>query len=177
MEEYLIYWNGSPCGTVRLEAQGLYTRISACCGARRDCLFSLMLEGERGSVPLGVPEWSDGCYVLRRTLATKEYQGIGTVRCARLTERSAEAQVREDEQGWMRLERPEYFFHSLTPQLAGNEDCYWRQEADSRCLAVPIEESRPFLLPRYFCFARVQRLWGKSYAVFRFNDEDQPQLV
>lgn len=175
MEECLIYWNASPCGTVRLEEQGLYTKIAACCGARRDCLFSLILEGERGSLTLGVPEWSDGCYVLRRTIVTKECRQIGKVCCAYLTERSTQAEAQEREQGWMRLKKPEYFFHSLTPQLAGNDACYWKQAANGRWLAVPIDDGRPFLLPRYFCFAKVQRLWGKSYAVFFFDSEDQPQ--
>ena len=35
MEEYLIYFGGAPCGSLRMERQGLYTHFSACCGARK----------------------------------------------------------------------------------------------------------------------------------------------
>ena len=110
MEEYLIYFGGAPCGSLRMEKKGLYTHFSACCGARQGRIYSLVLEGERGEMPLGVP------------------------------------------------------------------DCYWKPEGSGRSLAVPIDDGRPFLLPRYFCFARIERLWGKAYAVFVFDEAGQPIL-
>ena len=179
MEEYLIYQGDAPCGSVRAERQGLYTRFSACCGARKNRLYSLMLEGEKDSILLGVPEWQDGCYVLQRTLANREWERIGAVQCARLTERFAEEPGQERtpaQQDWIRLDHPEYFFRRLTPQLALNGACYWKQAEDGRYLAVPMEDGRPFLLPRYFCFARVERLWGQPYAVFFFDAEEQPRF-
>ena len=72
MDEFLVYHNEAPCGTVRMEPRGLYTLFAACCGARKGRLYSLVLEGEKGSVLLGVPEWRDGCYVLHRLLANLE---------------------------------------------------------------------------------------------------------
>ncbi len=171
----MVYWNGAPCGTVRLEEQGLYTKVSACCGARQDCLFSLMLEGARGSLLLGVPEWRDGCYMFTRTLATREWKRLGEVQGAYLACRDGVDPPAEDGEGWIHLDRPEYFFHTLTPQLAGRADCWWRQGEDGRYLAVPLEDGAPFLLPRYFCFAQVRQLWGRNYAVFYFDSGDCPR--
>ena len=65
---------------------------------------------------------------------------------------------------------------SVPPQLSGVPDCYWKPEGSGRSLAVPIDDGRPFLLPRYFCFARIERLWGKAYAVFAFDEAGQPIL-
>ena len=45
MEEYLIYFGGAPCGSLRMEKKGLYTHFSACCGARQGRIYSLVLEG------------------------------------------------------------------------------------------------------------------------------------
>ena len=176
MEETLIYLDDVPCGSLRMEKRGLYTHFSACFGARKGQLYSLMLEGTQGRAVLGVPEWSDGCYFLRRTVANREFQQIGALCCARLTERAAAPEDAE-EQGWMRLTHPEYFFHVLAPQLAERSDCYWRQEPDGRSLAVPMEEGRPFLLPRYFCFACVVQLFGRPYAVFSFDAQEQPRIT
>lgn len=173
MEEYLVYRNDAPCGTVRMETRGLYTFFSVCCGARKERLYSLFLDGETGSVLLGVPEWQDGCYVLRRTLANRALEPIGKVRCARLMPREDVEEETDAEQGWLYLEHPEYFFHRLMPQLSGGQ-CYWKQGEKGRYLAVPIDDGKPFLLARYFCFARVMRLWGRAYAVFLFDDRDQP---
>ena len=177
MDEYVIYHDAEPCGTVRMEPRGLYTLFSACCGARENCLYSLRLEGERGDVLLGVPEWRDGCYVLRRLMANRVWQTVGTVRCGRLSLRGAAEAVRERqaEEGWLRLKHPEYFFHVPAPVLACCGECYWKPAETGRYLAVPMEEGRPFLLPRYFCFAHTQLLWGKPYAVFLFDQQEQPQ--
>ena len=177
MDEFLVYHNEAPCGTVRMEPRGLYTLFAACCGARKGRLYSLVLEGEKGSVLLGVPEWRDGCYVLHRLLANRTWQTVGAIRCARLNERGAAEEISTalPEQGWLRLEHPEYFFRTPTPQLACCGDCYWRPaEEGGRYLAVPMGDGRPFLLPRYFCFAHTQLLWGKPYAIFLFDQEQQP---
>lgn len=174
MEEYLVYYNDVPCGTVRMEKRGLYTAFSACCGARKGQIYALVLEGDAGSVPLGVPEWQDGCYVLRRTVASHELASVGRVRCARLMLREESKKETNDEQGWIYLQHPEYFFHRLMPQLSGGQ-CYWKQGKEGRYLAVPIEDGKPFLLARYFCFARVMRLWGRAYAVFLFDEQDRPR--
>ena len=181
MEEYLIYFGGAPCGSLRMERQGLYTHFSACCGARQGRLYSLVLEGERGEAPLGVPEWQDGCFVLKRTLANHAWSGIGVVQRASLYVRGAAesgsaAPEEVVEEGWILLRHPEYFFRTLSPQLSGVPDCYWKPEGGGRSLAVPIEDGHPFLLPRYFCFARIERLWGKAYAVFTFDEAGQPIL-
>ena len=164
-----------------MERQGLYTHFSACCGARQGRLYSLVLEGERGEAPLGVPEWQDGCFVLKRTLANHAWSGIGVVQRASLYVRGAAesgsaAPEEVVEEGWILLRHPEYFFRTLSPQLSGVPDCYWKPEGGGRSLAVPIEDGHPFLLPRYFCFARIERLWGKAYAVFTFDEAGQPVL-
>ncbi len=179
MEEYLVYRDHRVCGSIRAEQQGLYTSFSADCDGQEERLYSLYLEGERGSVLLGVPEWREGRYVLRRTLANREWEPVGAVRCARLKERGVPEQMGASEQadgGWMRLEHPEYFFRCTAPQLAVCGPCYWKQAADGRYLAVPLDAGRPFLLPRYFCFARVEQLWGKSFAIFFFDTKERPCL-
>ena len=174
MEKYPVYRGELICGNVGAEREGLYTRFSARFDGAKGTLYSLLLEGERGTVLLGVPEWRDGSYVLRRTLANRTWEQIGTVDCARLTERGAAGEKRAAEQDWMRLEHPEYFFHRLMPQLASGGTCYWKPTKAGRYLAVPMEKNRPFLLPRYFCFAKVEQLWGRTFAVFFFDADEYP---
>ena len=97
-----------------MEKKGLYTHFSACCGARQGRIYSLVLEGG-GEMPLGVPEWQDGCFVLQRTLANHAWSGIGTVQRVSLYVRSAAesgdaAPEEAAEEGWILLRHPEYFF-------------------------------------------------------------------
>lgn len=173
MEEYVVYHEGAACGTLQMEPRGLYTYFSVCCGARSGQLYTLLLDGERGSVPIGIPEWQDGCFVLRKSIANRHWQQIGAVQCARLTLRGDTSPAQDE--NWIALAHPEYFFRVLTPQLAQAETCYWRQTPEGRFLAVPMETGRPFLLPRYFCFAHVRSLWGKPYAVFFFDNNGKPR--
>lgn len=179
MEEYLVYREHRACGSIRAERRGLYTDFSADCDGQEERLYSLYLEGGQGSVLLGVPERREGRYVLLRTLANRAWEHIGAVRCARLETRGTPGRREDPERrgaGWMRLEHPEYFFRRIAPQLAAHGPCYWKQAEDGRYLAVPLEAGRPFLLPRYFCFARVEQLWGQSFAVFFFDAEERPGL-
>lgn len=180
MQEYLIYEGAAPCGSLRMEEQGLYTRFSALFGARRGQLYSLMLAGDAGEALLGVPEWRDGCYALERTMARRIWQVVGKVQCARLYLRQGEEKrtekQEEAEEAWIRLDRPEYFFKTLSPQLAQRRDCYWRPGEKGRFLAVPMEAGKLFLLPRYFCFARVEQIWGQNFAVFFFDEGERPRV-
>lgn len=178
MQEWLIYAGDTPCGTLHMEEKGLYTRFSALFGAPSGQLFSLLLEGNRGSVVLGVPEWRGDCYTLERTIARRIWQPVGTVQRACVRPREmGEEDCAQSEQGWMRLFHPEYFFKVLSPQLVGRQDCYWQARENGRFLAVPMVAGQPFLLPRYFCFAQVETLWGQPYAVFFFDAQERPQIV
>lgn len=174
MEETLVYLDAVLCGSMHIEDQGLYTMFSANCDGQEDRLYSLVLEGEQGRFLIGVPEWCDGKYMITRTVAKSEWQSVGKVRCARMILRNADGLEKVPEEGWIYLSHPEYFFKTLTPQLYGSGKCYWKQETDGRYLAVPMEEGRPFLLPKYFCFAQSEYLFGKHYAVFFFDNHEQP---
>ena len=174
-EDYLVYDQGSPCGSMRARREGLYVCFLVCCRASERRLYSLFLEGERTSLLLGVPEWQGGQYVLHRRLAKKTVESVGALRCARLEARESDGGADEEaESGWLVLDRPEYFFRSLTPQLMECGRCYWKPAEDGRFLAVPMEERKAFLLPSYFCFAHTERLWGRNYAVFFFDAQEQP---
>lgn len=181
MEEYLIYFGGR---ALREPAHGKEGALYAFFrllrrAAGTDLLFGAGRGAGRNAV--GVPEWQDGCFVLQRTLANHAWSGIGTVQRVSLYVRSAAesgdaAPEEAAEEGWILLRHPEYFFRTFSPQLSGVPDCYWKPEGSGRSLAVPIDDGRPFLLPRYFCFARIERLWGKAYAVFTFDETGQPIL-
>ncbi len=154
MEEYLIYFGGAPAGACAWKRRALYAFFRLLRrAAGTDLLFGA---GRGGEMPLGVPEWQDGCFVLQRTLANHAWSGIGTVQRVSLYVRSAAesgdaAPEEAAEEGWILLRHPEYFFRTFSPQLSGVPDCYWKPEGSGRSLAVPIDDGRPFLLPRYFC--------------------------
>ena len=174
MEETLVYMDAIPCGTMHVEGRGLYTTFSTECDGQEHCLYSLMLEGEKGRFLIGVPEWRSGQYVIARTVANSEWQSVGEIRCGQMIVRGSEYLQTQLEEGWIYLAHPEYFFKTPAPQLYGNGKCYWKQETDGRYLAVPMEDRHPFLLPKYFCFAQIQSLFGKPYAVFFFDQNEKP---
>lgn len=172
MEEYLIYFGGAPCGSLRMERQGLYTHFSACCGARQGRLYSLVLEGERGEVPLGVPEWQDGCFVLKRTLANHAWSGIGVVqRPAYMCAARRKAGVRRRKRWWKRDGsssgiRNIFSAHSRRSCPACRTATGNRRAGGPLSGRVPIEDGHPFLAAPLFLLCPHRTAVGKGLRRF-----------
>ena len=175
--EYPIICGTEECGNLSTKVIGLYTHCTAIFFAKNEALYSLALEGERGSVVLGVPEWRDGEFFLRRTVANHQLLPLGTLLRARIEPRPCSAEALSSEQGWLCLERAEYFFHRPEPELACCGPCFWRPAEKGRFLALPLRKNSSFLLTRYFCFARIETLWGSPYAIFFFDQTDRPKQI
>lgn len=179
MEHYFIYYDHAVHGRIERKTEGLYSEFRAEFEAEEGTIYVLWLSGERGRFSLGVPEWNGTRYHLKKKVSNRDLREIGDIRCGLLCRKNAEQETEKEGDypcDWIHLSYPEYFFKSMMPQLEGNRECYWKPAEQGRFLAVPIDNSTPFLLPRYFCFAKIQMIYGKSYAVFFFDHNDHPRM-
>lgn len=80
--------------------------------------------------------------------------------------------------GWTREERPARLMgeRMLARCAEGLRGVLLRRRKGDFSLAVPWEAGREFPLTPLFCFARVERLAGKDYAVFRFSARGCPKM-
>lgn len=65
---YRVSCDGSVVGRVRLEADGLYTRIFCSCTPPPGPIYRLWMQGKTGRLSLGIPVPEGGQFVLRRTI-------------------------------------------------------------------------------------------------------------
>ncbi len=62
--------------------------------------------------------------------------------------------------------RPFFEDAELNEQLAVMHGALWRAEDGGRRLALPYAPDASFLLTELFCFARIEEIRGKCYAVY-----------
>ena len=165
-----IFDGGETRGRMQAERNGLYMDFSAEFSGEEGKLYALELVGEQGSCALGVAEWSGGIYRLRKRLAARQVEKLGTLSCVEIS-------AREETMGerWLRLSHPEYFFAQPVSQLAGLRPCLWQPWGAGRRLALPLKTGEAFPLCAYFCFAQVETIGGKPYAVFCIDPRGLPK--
>ena len=137
-------------------------------------LYKVWLHGQGGRLLLGTlaPE-GDGLR-LRRRLSRSELESSG---CWPVTGGETVLAFAFERDVWKREEHPERLLRDgvLRSAVRGQSMLLWRREGGFY-LAASFDPARPFPLVPLFCFAKIQRVEGKSYAVFYFDREGNPSV-
>jgi len=154
--EVPVYEQGAQKGTLQAEG-GRQTVLFTAHLQAEPGLYRLTARGREGTLHLAVLEGPDLhlCRRLSRTLAAP----VLPLTCA-LLERCA---PRRD---WQCLRE-----EGLPP------GGLWRPWGEGREVALPLTAEGPFPLTELFCFARVQRMGERLWAVYRFDGRGWPVMA
>ena len=137
-------------------------------------LYKVWLHGQGGRLLLGTlaPE-GDGLR-LRRRLWRSELERSG---CWPVTGGETVLVFAFERDSWKREEHPERLLRDgvLQETVRGRPTLLRRREGGF-CLAAHFDPVRPFPLVPLFCLAKIQRVEGKSCAVFYFDREGNPTV-
>jgi len=138
-------------------------------------LYKAYLTGPGGRILLGTLIPEGGVLRLGRTLSTGELARRGA-----WPPESAQAELAfsASPAGWTREDRPARLMgeRMLARSAEGLRGALLRRREGGFSLAVPWEAGGEFPLTPLFCFARVERLAGKDYAVFGFSPRGCPKM-
>ncbi len=173
--EYPVVYAGASAGKVRLTEEGSRVCLEMDCPGNDSGLFRGFLICRGGELPLGVLEPKGQRLYLRRLLYRAELERLGAPVRGELR---LSFPFRRQE-GWQRVEDPRRFFRrtAFGQGLEAVEDALWCEARGLRYLALPFDCRRPFLLSCLFCFARIHEIGGRSYAVFAFDQEENPVMT
>lgn len=170
MDKYPLYLDGRPAGDLTVTPAGMYADYRAACPIPGPALLRAYLVGERSELLLGVLAPEGGAYTIRRRLSRRETEKLGKLlRCdAR----------REGERPWEQAASPERLLKSpyFSHMLRGVPGVLTQRRGERLLVAIPYAAAKPFPLPPLFCFAKICRMEGESYAVFAFDDQERPLM-
>ena len=166
--EYPVMLEEEQVGTAALTEEGERLVVSLRCREDSRGLFRGYLVCPGGEVPLGLLEPRDRGLWLQRRLLREELRPLGRPKGVRLGMSYA---FGDD---WEPLRDPAPFLQAAGEELPGN--LLWRRAGSLRQLALPYDPAQPFPLVRLFCFARIQTIRGRRYAVYAFDREDRPRM-
>lgn len=173
MDRFPLYLDGETAGELTVTQEPPYLQFEAICRTDRRDILRAYAVGETGEIRLGVLEPISGKLLIRRRLSVREASPAG-----RILRGEARLLMPEEKKDvpWQSVVAPEYLFHSsfLREQLRGVPGVLTRQEGGFRYLALPFDRRRPFLLTSLFCFARILWIGGAEYAVFAFDQGENP---
>ena len=150
----------------------------------RPGLYRGALIGRCGRWDLGLLLPEGGCLRLSRTLWTAALDRAGcwpvTGGEAVLTHPFSGGTAGSVPAGWRRASDASGYFSAdplLALSMGGSDGWIFHPEKDgSFSLAAPWEPGAPFPLLPAFCFARICRMAGRQWAVFRFRAGGQPVM-
>ena len=178
MDKFPLYLNGRSIGELTVTREGLYDCFRVECSPPERELYRAYAVGEQGRLRLGILEPEGKGFGIRRRIPAREAAEAGRLVCGQLRTLAEEAAGAASipEADWRAAPRPERLFRSafLREQLRGIPGVLVREQAGCRFVALPYSGRRPFLLASLFCFARIQRISGREYAVFAFDREENP---
>lgn len=145
----------------------------------RKGLYKAYLTGKNGHLLLGTLMPEGGRLRLRRTLTVTELERKGVWPVTGGSVELAYSFGQGGEQpdaarlsgGWSRERQPARLMGDRLLRQAASEigGALTRHEEDGFALAVPYTPRSAFPMTGLFCFARIERLGGRDYAVFHFN--------
>ena len=169
MDKLPILLDGTAVGELTVWDEGLYRVFQANCRCRG--VFRLCAIGENGSLRLGVPQPQGEALTLCRRCSVREAEGTG-----RLLRGELQSCEEGEHSPWQPAAHPEQLVRSpfLQERLRGLTGAMALREGDVLRLALPYSPRQPFWLSALFCFARICRIRGQTYAVFSFDKEEWP---
>ena len=168
MDKFPVCWNGSVQGELTLNKENLYTRFHVRCCLPGGGLWCVWAVGEKGELRLGVLEPCGDRAEICRRFSEQMTQPVGALLRGELR-----PVIKREESRWKGVSEMAH----QTPWLQQLRNCAGVMVCmDKRrySLAVPYAQDRPFPLLSLFCFADIQCISGKRYAVFAFDERNQP---
>ena len=168
-----------PQGAVTVRQEGRCAICRAISRAGERALYKAWLIGDKGRVLLGTLIPEGGALRLRRSVEISwlESQGAWPPRGAEILE-AYSLGPRTTPQGWSHQEEPWRLLEGELRECA--RELRWaflRRDMEGFFLALPWEGKQPFPLPPLFCLAKMERLEGKWYILFRFSRQGRPELL
>ncbi len=177
MEERFSLADGQGWLEVREEGPRARFQARLCGGAG---LYKVHLEGPEGSALLGTLIPEGGALCLRRIVSLSELRRRGAwPPCGAWVEPVYPPEEGGGvPEGWVREGAPARLLgEPLLARAAGEaRGVLLRRRPEGFQLAVPYRPDRAFSLTPLFCFARIERLGERDYAVFCFDRCGCPRL-
>jgi len=171
MDKFPLQWRGKSVGELVVEQAGLYTWYTAACRLPDNQLWCVWVVGERGELRLGILEPAGEAACIRRRFSARMVQPLGKLLQGEI--RPAAKTVTEQ---WETVSDPESLFQTpwLRCQLKDMNGVLIRKSGPRRYLAIPWDSAKPFPLPRLMCFPAVRPIRQRCYAVFCFDEAENP---
>lgn len=166
MDRLPLMLDGTPAGSLSVCREGLYVRFRGEYRTSVREVLRLYAVGEGGELRLGIPEPQNGAFRLERRVPARETEPLGRLLRGELRRHG-------EEEGWQKAP-PDLFSGEELRRCLDSGGALWRQGDGHRCLALPFDCRSPFPLTGMFCFARICTIAGREYAVFAFDDREQP---
>ncbi len=170
MDKFPLLLDGRSAGELSSEQTGLYTWFSARCSLPEG-LWCAWVVGDQGELRLGVLEPMGTQGTIRRRFSGRLTAPLGHILRGEVRQLEGHKQ-----DGWEAAAAPEAFFRApwLRRRLKGTTGALTRAAENTRYLALPYDQRKPFPLTTLFCFARLQRIGTSFYAVYRFDAQERP---
>lgn len=175
---------GRPGGTLIVRDEGARAAFEAVMPDDKQGLYKAYIAGAGGTLLLGTLMPENGRLFLRRTVSIAELTQKGCWPVTRGEARLAfpfgqSGQQRESVScapGWSREPNPARLMGDrVLAQAAGElRGTLYCRENGGFALAAPMEKGAAFPLPPLFCFAHIETLCQRPYAVFHFNAHGCP---
>lgn len=172
MDKFPLLWDGRPSGELTAERETLYTRFTVRCRLPEDGLWCAWAVGDLGELRLGVLEPEGEQAVIRRRFSRQMTAPLGRLLRGEL--RPARGQAARE--SWETAPEPDRLFRApwLRKHLKNARGAMTRTEGGCRYVALPYDKEKDFPLTTLFCFARIQCIGGKAYAVYAFDKRESP---
>lgn len=179
---------GRGSGSLLVRQEGETVSFEADMRDDKQGLYKAYAMGPGGSLPLGTLMPEGGRLVLRRTIPMTELKRKGmwpvTGGEARLSFSfgqgggggHAPQGSGQAASGWMRAENPARLMGDrfLAQTMGEARGVLYRREEGGFALAIPMEKGSAFPMTPLFCFAHLEKLSDRLYAIFHFNSHGCP---
>lgn len=170
MKKVPLLCDGKTIGELTVTQEGEDTLFSARCKIPQQALWCIWAIGRDNVLRIGCPEVKDGEAQLTRRFSGRMTNALGPILRGELRRSQRTPQV------WEQGTEPSRFFRTeeLCRLLRVSGGFLTRRKGTVRLVAIPFSGQRPFPLVSMFCFARIERFQNGIYAVFAFNEKEQP---
>lgn len=169
MDKFPLCWQGRAIGEMTTEREALYTCFAVRCRLPEKGIWCAWAVGTQGELRLGVVEPCGDHGEICRRFSDRMAAPLGAPLRGEL--RRVDSCGEELWEPWdgTALQTP-----WLRQQLRAYTGVLVRSGGGRRMVAVPYAPEKTFPLEPLFCFAQIRTIHGKMYAVFAFDEQEQP---
>jgi hypothetical protein len=165
-------WNLEGGGTLTLRQEGANVRCEAERSQDGAGLYKVWLRGSRGGkFLLGTLAPEGERLGLRRTVPLRELERCG---CWPVERAEAVLAFSFRKSGWYCEQHPERHVKGNTLRGSLPSPMLCRKGEGRVYLAAPFQTDSPVAVPELFCLAHLERLEGRQYLVWAFDEEGWP---